>query len=385
MTKERIYKFIILSIILSFLGFICSVSNSGRLPLKKIGEIVRIGTFLFQSFLYFKYTKNNRKDIVIILVFMFFYLIKLEKMIIYSLQIYIVINLLKKYNFKKIFQSFEKISILGLLFIIFNYFLGISSPKVYYGIYDGILKNRNTYGIVTPNILFGIFLCYIIFASLNTNNTKKILFLLSLSTLVNNFIISRNGYYISIFYLLLIIIIKKINNFKRKILFIVLITFQMLFSNFLVFSKYIITNDKIYNFLNLKLSGRVDLYNMFLDKIQILSFFGVENVDFTLPLDNSYLVIFRNFGIIGILLVNILLVLVYLKIIRMQNNLTGKLFSFLFTAGIYYNFEAFLLNGGYLISIGYFLIIFKLLKYKKYLKWRGKNAKNISNNTCLQC
>ena len=385
MTKERVYKYIILSIVLSFIGFICSVSNPGRLPLKKIGEIIRVVTFLFQIVLYFTYMKISKRDIIIIIIFLFIYLLKLEKTIIYSLQIFIIINLLKKYNFRKIFKSFEKISIIGLLFIMFNYFLGISSTKVYYGIYDGILKNRNTYGIVTPNILFGIFLCYIIFASLTTNSFKKIIVLLILSTIANNYIVSRNGYYISMVYLFILIIMERLNNFTKKIFLFNLIIFQFLITIGLIFFKYILKNAQIYNLINLKLSNRLDLFNLFLEKVEGASFLGISIINFRFPLDNSYLMIFKNFGIIGIILINILLIFAYSRGINLKNQLIYKLILFLSLMGIYYNFEAFLLNGGYLISIGYFLVIFKIMKYKKKKEWRIKSAKDISNNTSLQC
>lgn len=383
MSKNRIYKLIIYSIFISFLGFIFNVSISGKLPLNKIGSLLRVLAFVIQIILYLRYSKINKKDLVFVFLGIIYFLLKKEKMIIYSLQIYLIVILLKNYNLKKIFKSFEKISIIGLAVIYLNNILSVSSSKVYYGVYDGVLKNRNTYGIVTPNILFGIFLCYIFFRSLNKSNVKNYLFLIILSTLGYKSIISRNGYYISLLYLLTQILITKMNKTKSKIVLSVLSLISSLSIFLIVFSKQILSQN-IFNIFNLKFSNRLNLFNLFLDKVNSTDFFGLTLVEFNLPLDNSYIRLFNYFGVFVVIFFMHILLKVYYKALSYGRKNTYRQLAFIIFVTIYYNFEAFMLNGGYLVSIGYFLIIYKLVYYRKRLS-REKNAKNISCNSSLQC
>ncbi|MGL5357207.1 MAG: O-antigen polymerase [Cetobacterium sp.] len=383
MSRKRLFKVIIFSIFISFLGFIFNVSIPGKLPLNKMGSFLRVIAFLTQIILYLGYNKINKKDLGFIFLALIFFILKKEKMIIYSLQIYLIIMLLKNYNLKKVFKSFEKISIIGLGIIYLNNILGISSSRVYYGIYDGVLKNRNTYGIVTPNILFGIFLCYIFFRSLNKSDIKNYIFLMLLSTLGYISIISRNGYYISLLYLMVQIIINKLNKTKSKIL-LSLLSLTSLFSIFLIiFSKYIL-NKSVFDILNLKLSNRLYLFNIFLNKVNTSDFFGLTLVEFNLPLDSSYIRLFNYFGIFVVIFFIMILFKVNYKVLSCGKKNTYNQLSFLIFVTIYYNFEAFMLNGGYLISIGYFLIIYKFIYYRKRKRLNGdENEKGISYSPSL--
>lgn len=364
MNEKTLYKLIMFSISLSFVGFICNVSIDGRLPLTKIGTILRLSGFFLQGGLYLKNKKIKKEHLLTYIGILFFFFLKLEKGIVYVLQLYLIIILLNKYKLRKIFKSFQTISIVGLILIGINYTFEISGVQIYYGIYDGIYQNRNTYGIVTPNILYGIFMCFILFGGLAKKSIKKYICLGILSGIAYKEIVSRNGFYISIIYIIMLILNEIISRKNMKKILIIGANIEILSIVMIIFGKNLLSRN-IYKFFNEKLSDRLDLFNNFLKNITLYNFLGLTYIKLDTPLDNSFLIFYNYFGIGGILIFFTLLIYIFYKILYFKKIIDYRLLIYLLVTTIYYNFEAFMLNGGYLTSIGYFLIIYKSLKIRK--------------------
>jgi len=266
----------------------------------------------------------------------------------------------KNINFKRLFIFNLWIRISSFILIITCSLIGIRENYIFH-IYrmtgDNVL--RWSLGFEHPNQLhmhFFIIIVLIIYVLYDKFKISYALIIMLANYILYKYSMSRTGF-LSVFIILILTFIFK--EFTRRNISIPkilawVVPFASLFSVYC--SKYFSYNSNILVFINNLLQGRISNSNYYW-KLNGVSLLGQKLISNTtdLILDNSYVILWLNFGLIILIIFNILYVFTSYQLIK-DNNYAGLLMIILFA--LYGVTEGFLSNIFLNISLVYFSILF---------------------------
>lgn len=302
---------------------------------------ISICLLIFNSFLILSKLKINIKKwilyIILFTISLMSYFITKESLI---LQLFLLIICSSTHYFDDIIRTDLKFKIIILIFIVFFHLFGFSIIKLFWR--SG--KIRYAFGFSQPNT-FGYYILSFFFEFMyyirKKITIKKLLIYSLLVLFFLNLANSRTAEIsIALFvgiYIFTYLIHKKINyNSKDSNKNIIIYSFSLIFI-FLTIISFIFTNLYINgnNFAlkyNEFFSDRLLIQSHF-TKIYSINILG-NNIDYFDTLDNVYIRLLINFGVIGWLLYNI----IYFKIIKKANNNKDTLILIIFFVLFIYGF-----------------------------------------------
>lgn len=290
--KQNLKNNNITSIILSF-GIIACIYIDNVYEIPYFGKGILLASLIFQL-LEIKGEIKIKKMIILIGIYPFF------KSIYSGLLISIILIF---YNKKKILKKLLLFYIFFFIMTIFLSFLEILPNNILIRYKNGTEIIRNSLGFLHPNLLMlYLFPIISLFLYLYSSRLKKIAVLVSVivSTIFFYLSYSRTTYYGILAMSILFLINDKYLK-KSKNIIVNLGIFLTIAS--IILPKYLM----ITNIAN-RFSGRFYYFNYYLQSEKI-SFLGEKLKDLAIyPLDNFYLRILFNDGLIGIILFNYILV-----------------------------------------------------------------------------
>ena len=278
----------------------------------------------------------------------------------------------KNINLRKIFTFNLWIRIISFIMIIASSLIGIRENHIFY-IYRMTGDNalRWSLGFEHPNQLhmhFFIIIILIIYLLYDNFKISYAIIIMLVNYILYKYSVSRTGF-LSVFIILILTFIfkeftrRKISISKVTAWVIPLATLFSLFS-----SMHFSNNSKIMVIINNLLQGRISNANYYW-RLNGVSLLGQKLISNTtdLILDNSYVILWLNFGLIILIIFNILYVFTCYQLIK-DNNYAALLMIISF--GLYGVTEGFLSN----IFLNLSLIYFSILFYKKidFFKYKVK-------------
>jgi len=238
-------------------------------------------------------------------------------------------------------------TLLGLFFsitlIVLLVSVGIFENNIYI---DQLGRVRNFFGFRNPNYLSLYVFSFSILLVLYKKSKKSIFISFVLLLIMYYFTRSRTPFLAFFIFIFMIFFIGKKNRRKKYVTLILLIYGALLF--------YIYTSMFYNNFqtLNTILSYRLSYINLFFYNMTFFDFiFGGNN--FIITLDNSYLMILKNFGIIYLIYILFKAYFIKEKLIKFNK----FEISFIITILIFGFFESVLISPGVPISIVFWYLI----------------------------
>ncbi len=270
----------------------------------------------------------------------------------------------KNIDFDEFIKKDFKYRIIFLFIVISLYFMNFTTINNRFR-FDG--KVRYALGFPHPNTL-GINILSLCFdyAYINRNHSKLKLIIVTILSLLANIIITDSRsciivLFIFLFYLILfskfvkVVLNNKLFKVFAKSLFLILF----------IISLYVVSNynngfNWIYK-LNDIFSGRIYLANLYLQKFGIFNLFGVKlftiSSTSSYALDNGYIYMLLNCGLIYSILI---IILYYLSINKLYKNENYMLIVYLILWSIYLLME----NNAFIIPYNPYTILFALPLFK---------------------
>ena len=285
------------------------------------------------------------------------------------LLLFFVVIASKGIDFKNLVRYDFRIKIIFLIIVELFYFGGLTNNYYMYRI-NGTL--RSSMGFSHPNV-FGVYIfslcCEFVYLNYGKIKIYQAVLILCLSFVVTYFSDSRGSQYGIIILLVLLLAIKpkKIEQiFKNKVIK------SIIFSLFFIFTilSYVVANNysnsnKYMVEINTALTGRVNLAAKFLDKYDV-NLFGnkleivttkesAETGKSTMVLDNAYLKILLNYGIIIDIIFGIMVTLSMKKAINNKDYVFCMIFILYLIRGISGNILFSLYGNVFLIYISNYI------------------------------
>lgn len=257
----------------------------------------------------------------------------------------------------------------GLLLFVLQ-IIGIPNPFGFAWMWE---KNRLITSLLNPNSL-GFYLIFYLFFYYNKFKEVNLkILLIVLSIFLTGSITAILGVVLSAFILLLIYVSGK--KFKKiyVLLFTVLVPILAYGAYYFGVFDYIwfkidvlfIQKDKTYTSVSTRIQNLIDLYNYFTWDNIISIFFGDFNTTVFRRLDNQYLNIFYNYGLITLLIYLLSLIAIIYKILTWKTSYAKPfLFFNLWLFFIAFNLTAYLFRPN--------LVVFYFIIYQ-YIKQSDKN------------
>lgn len=287
---------LIVGLILIQLSYICEnvVYLQNSLSLIKFIGLASLSIKIFLSLKFYKIDKIKLLTLFICFVSSVIIYIKFSKTLFLEILIFSLAFLNE--NFDKTIKKDLIIKILCLLFVVINYYLGLTN-----GVFESMLRDnvlRLSLGFYHPNTL-SMFSMMIIFDFLYLER-KKLNFKKNLIVIVFSLLISRiSGSRTSLYCVIIILLLISFNKFfKCENIFIAFS--HNLYVIFLILSLILtymyINNSSIAFFINDVISNRIKYQAYFCSNYSI-NLFG-NMIDYDVTLDNGFIKILLNYGII---------------------------------------------------------------------------------------
>lgn len=349
MQKNKIFYFLIILTLLltTYIGFIFEEKINLEILIKKIKEINIFLLFFYSAILFLIQKKYKIKEIKIILVLVFL-TIFLKKFYL-SFFIVIISSFVKKEIRLK--QLFFILCFFYLSILILNYLGYLEFNNIRFGVseYGDLKISRNPLGFSHPNVTMSLLLpIFSILYYLYYPEYKKIVLgiILIIGGIIFKLTFSRTTFLLIILFVILILIKDKYIE-KLKFLFLIegfLITFFTYYLSF--YFKNTILNNLF--------SERLGLFYYYLKnyKIRLFGYGELVNSYRIYPLDNVYLkVLFEN-GIIGFGLLLMLIFIIMSILFRFKDYKAIRIFSIILIFGFmesvafhyYYNIICFIIS-----------------------------------------
>ncbi|MCI9435362.1 MAG: hypothetical protein HFI86_08885 [Bacilli bacterium] len=266
----------------------------------------------------------------------------------------------KNIKFKNVFTFNLWIRIISFLLIISFSLLGLRSNNIFYiNRMTGEETYRWSLGFEHANQLhmhFFIIVLLIIYVIYDKFNLFHTICIIGANYILYQYSVSRTGFLSVILSLILVFIFKKMKKNKKSILkiFSWIVPILTLFS--LSTSMLFNYNSQILILLNKLLQGRISNSNYYW-KLNGVSFLGKKLISNSsdLILDNSYVILWLNFGILILIIFNLLYVVTSYKLIK--NNRYADILI-IFSFALYGITEGFLSNVFLNLSLLYFSTLF---------------------------
>lgn len=276
----------------------------------------------------------------------------------------------KNINLKKVFIFNLWIRIISFIVIIAFSLTGIRENHIFY-IYRMTGENvlRLSLGFEHANQLhmhFFIIIILIIYVLYDKFKISYAIIIMLANYILYKYSVSRTGFLSVLVILILTFIFKELTRRKISISKITAWIIPLATTFSLISSMYFSYNSRVMISLNNLLQGRISNSNYYW-KLNGVSLLGQKLISDTtdLILDNSYVILWLNFGLIILIIFNILYVITSYQLIK-DNNYAGLLMIISFA--LYGVTEGFLSNIFLNISLIYFSILFynkiDFFKYK---------------------
>lgn len=264
-------------------------------------------------------------------------------------------------DFDEIIKKDFKFKLFILFALVILYFLGYTNGMLIHRP-DGLI--RYSFGFYHPN-LFSMFLVliYLEYTYVHKENFNiwKIIWGLFIFFLIMNYADSRTAGYVLILFMFFLkfkkigirIMTNKVVSFLSKNLFLILLLICLVVT--VLFNK---GNDLAIS-LNTVFSSRIYIQNLFLKNYDI-TLLG-NNIQYLMSLDNAYLRILLNFGLIGVLIYNFIIKKIMNKSYECNDYYIYIIFIIFLIYGV---MENLMFNIAYNIFWLYIIKIF--IKEKKY-------------------
>lgn len=315
-----------------YLGLICSISR-GYFKLYNYNKAEIITTILLIICLLIDlyFSRIEIKYYILLGIITLLGIININLSIIFT---FAFIILSKNKNKNKIMEVVFRTNVLFYILTIIFYYVGYSEnyelSRKYIKILDGVLSYRETLGFNHPNtavkFFIPIFISYI-YLNRNVLNLKKYIGLSLVIALLYLKTFSRTFIYSLIVSFIFIFIIKKIKILKKMSRYYIVIVS--------VLSYFLGVNANNLREYNNIVSGRFNLWGKYLN-LYNLSILGQKipnDIKEYYPLDNSYLTILLNQGLL-ILTVYIFFYCIYMKKIK-DNYIMVGLVVIILTVGFF--------------------------------------------------
>lgn len=222
--------------------------------------------------------------------------------------------ILKNININRIFKDMMYIRLISFISLVFLSIIGIIPNKRMEMYRLGELNIRYSLGFPNPNSLhtaFFILTSLIIYNYFDSIKKRYYLLLMLFNYLIYLFSGSRTGFFAT-FVLIFLGILVSYKNKHINLLFLISTKYFFLFMISLSFIMgfFYDKSNVVMNILDRFLTGRLNYANYFLINFEFSLFGNQIGEDVTAFLDNGYIYMYVQYGIIGILFLSLLILLI---------------------------------------------------------------------------